>query len=142
MKWSYQRFSQTNQMRPSKRLWCREWSRWINNFLCWELKENRVEIFLNHFFWSFFCCVQVSILQLCFQLCLHLYFIAVYFYIWPCQNVSFIRMGILVSLNLVVTKRSHILKQTWSWKMQVCLSMCDLFVTTKHLSLKGTPADI
>ena len=27
-------------------------------------------------------------------------------------------------------KRSHILKQTCSWKLQVCLSMCDLFVTS------------
>ena len=29
-------------------------------------------------------------------------------------------------------KRSHILKQTYTWKLQVCLSMCDLFVTTGH----------
>ena len=33
---------------------------------------------------------------------------------------------------LVVTKRSHILKQTFSWKLQVCLSMCDIFVTTRR----------
>ena len=37
---------------------------------------------------------------------------------------------------LVVTKRSHILKQTWSWtlivQLQVCVSMCDFFVTTRH----------
>ena len=32
----------------------------------------------------------------------------------------------------MVTKRSHILKQTCSCQPQVCLSMCDLFVTTKH----------
>ena len=31
----------------------------------------------------------------------------------------------------MVTKRSHILKQTCSWKLQVCLSTCDLFVTTR-----------
>ena len=29
-------------------------------------------------------------------------------------------------------KRSHILKQTCSWKVQACLIMCDLFVTARH----------
>ena len=33
----------------------------------------------------------------------------------------------------MVTKRSHILKQTCKWKLQVCLSMCDLFVALKKL---------
>ena len=31
----------------------------------------------------------------------------------------------------MVTKRSHIVKQTSSFQRQVCLSMCDLFVTTR-----------
>ena len=30
------------------------------------------------------------------------------------------------------TKRSHIFKQTCNFQLQVCLSVCDLFVTTKH----------
>ena len=29
-------------------------------------------------------------------------------------------------------KRSHVLKQSCSFQLQVCLSMCDLFVTTRH----------
>ena len=33
---------------------------------------------------------------------------------------------------LVVTKRSHILKQTWSQKLPDSLSMCDLFITTRR----------
>ena len=33
---------------------------------------------------------------------------------------------------LVVTKMWHILKQTCSFQMQVCLSICNLFVTTGH----------
>ena len=32
----------------------------------------------------------------------------------------------------MVTKRSHILKQTCSFELQVCLNMCDLYVTTRH----------
>ena len=36
----------------------------------------------------------------------------------------------------MVTKRSHVLKKTCSWKLQVCLSMCDLFVTTRHQRVK------
>ena len=32
----------------------------------------------------------------------------------------------------MVTKRSDILKQTCSFQMQVCLNMCDLFVTMRH----------
>ena len=40
----------------------------------------------------------------------------------------------------MVTKRSHILKQTCSWtlsvQLQVCLSMCDLFVITRHERIK------
>ena len=34
---------------------------------------------------------------------------------------------------LVVTKRSHILKQTYIFQLQLCLSMCHFFVTTGHL---------
>ena len=34
------------------------------------------------------------------------------------------------------TKRSHILKQTYSWKLQVCLSMCDLLVDTRYQRVK------
>ena len=33
---------------------------------------------------------------------------------------------------LVVTKRSHILEQNCGWNLQVGLSRCDLFVTTRH----------
>ena len=32
----------------------------------------------------------------------------------------------------LVTKRSHILKETCSFELQVCLSICDFFVTTRH----------
>ena len=36
-------------------------------------------------------------------------------------------------LNLwLSTERSRILKQICSWKLQVCLSMCDLLVETRH----------
>ena len=43
---------------------------------------------------------------------------------------------------MVCTKRSHILKQTWSWKLknwklQVCLSACDLLVDNKHQRVKS-----
>ena len=34
------------------------------------------------------------------------------------------------------TKRSHILKQTYSWKLQVCLSMCDHLVDIMHERVK------
>ena len=34
---------------------------------------------------------------------------------------------------LMSTKRLHILKQTCSWKLKVCLSMCDLSVDIRHL---------
>ena len=34
------------------------------------------------------------------------------------------------------TKRSHILKQTCSWKLQVCSSMCDLLVDIRHWRVK------
>ena len=37
----------------------------------------------------------------------------------------------------MVTKKSHILKQTWSFQLQICLSMCVLFVTTRHWRVKG-----
>ena len=37
---------------------------------------------------------------------------------------------------LVVAKRSHIFKQTGSFQLQVCLNMCDLFVTTRHYKFK------
>ena len=37
----------------------------------------------------------------------------------------------------MVTKRSHILKQTCSWKVQVCLSMCDLFLPPGIKGLNG-----
>ena len=30
------------------------------------------------------------------------------------------------------TKRSHILKQTCSFQLQVCLSMCDILVDIRH----------
>ena len=30
------------------------------------------------------------------------------------------------------TKRSHILKQTWSWRLQVCLSLCDVSVDNSY----------
>ena len=33
---------------------------------------------------------------------------------------------------LVSTKRSYILKHTWSSQLQVCLSMCDLLMDTRH----------
>ena len=33
---------------------------------------------------------------------------------------------------LVSTKRSYIFKQTCSWKLKVCLTMCDLLVDTRH----------
>ena len=33
---------------------------------------------------------------------------------------------------LISTKRSHILKQTCSFQLQVCLSMCDLLVDIRH----------
>ena len=36
----------------------------------------------------------------------------------------------------MVTERSYILKQTCSFQLQVCLSMCDLFVTTRHHRVK------
>ena len=36
----------------------------------------------------------------------------------------------------MVSKRSYILKQTCSFQLQVCLSMCDLFVTTRHYRVK------
>ena len=36
----------------------------------------------------------------------------------------------------MVTKRSYILKQTCSFQLQVFLSMCDLFVTTRHYRVK------
>ena len=40
-------------------------------------------------------------------------------------------------------KRSHILKQTCSFQLQVCLSMWDLFVTTRHQRVKiETPAHV
>ena len=34
------------------------------------------------------------------------------------------------------TKRSHILKQTCTWKLQVCLSMCDLLAGIRHQRVK------
>ena len=37
---------------------------------------------------------------------------------------------------LASTKRSHILKQTCNWKMQVCLSMCELLMDTKYWRVK------
>ena len=46
--------------------------------------------------------------------------------------IIFFSWGTFNPLMLVVTKRSHRLKQTCSWKLQVCLSLCDLFVTTRH----------
>ena len=46
-------------------------------------------------------------------------------FLWKCS----------IFINLLMPggkKRSHILKQTCSWKLQVCLNMCHLFVTTRH----------
>ena len=37
---------------------------------------------------------------------------------------------------LLVTKRSHMLKQTCSWKLQVCLSMSDFFLPPDIKDLK------
>ena len=34
-------------------------------------------------------------------------------------------------------KSSHILKQICSFQLQVCFSMCDLFVTTRHQRVNG-----
>ena len=34
------------------------------------------------------------------------------------------------------TKRSHIIKQTCSLNLQVCLSMCNIFVNTRHERVK------
>ena len=45
------------------------------------------------------------------------------------SKISFINLG------LVTTIRSHILKQTCSWKLEVCLSMCDLSVNTLLLQV-------
>ena len=53
------------------------------------------------------------------------------FLLWFWLSV-WIDICILTLWCLVVTKRSHILKQTCSWKLQVCLSMYDLSVTTRH----------
>ena len=36
----------------------------------------------------------------------------------------------------MVTKRSHIIKQTCRFHPHVCLSMCGLFVTTRHERVK------
>ena len=38
---------------------------------------------------------------------------------------------------LVSTKRSHILKQICSFQLQVCLSVCELLVDTRHQALQG-----
>ena len=50
--------------------------------------------------------------------------------------ITCITQLILTLQCLVVTKWSRILKQTCSWtlsvQLQVCLSMCDLFVTTRY----------
>ena len=43
------------------------------------------------------------------------------------------------SFNLLMpgaNKKARILKQTCSFQLQVCLSMCDLFVTTRHQRVK------
>ena len=44
-------------------------------------------------------------------------------------------MYCLTLLILVSTKRSHVLKQAKSWKMQVCSSRCELLVDAKVKSL-------
>ena len=36
------------------------------------------------------------------------------------------------TLCLVSTKRPRILKQTCTFQLQICLSMCDLLVDTRH----------
>ena len=48
--------------------------------------------------------------------------------------VRFVYFVILRTVLIVpiVTKRSHILKKTCSWRLQVCLSMCNLFVTQEQ----------
>ena len=46
--------------------------------------------------------------------------------------LDFASFKLLTLSCLVVTKRSTILKQTCSFQLQVCLSMCDLFVTTRY----------
>ena len=44
--------------------------------------------------------------------------------------------NILTLYCLVVANRSHTIKQTCSFQLQVCISMCDLFVTTRHWRVK------
>ena len=53
------------------------------------------------------------------------------------QNAyKYIHVQFMLTLSyLVVTKRSHILKQTCRWKPQVCWSTCDIFCC--HQTLKG-----
>ena len=40
--------------------------------------------------------------------------------------------NLLIHQRLVSTKRLHILKQTCSFQLHVCLSMCDLLVDSRH----------
>ena len=47
------------------------------------------------------------------------------------QNTEDIRIRILTLEHLMFTKKSYILKQKCSWKLQVCLSMYNLFVDTR-----------
>ena len=46
--------------------------------------------------------------------------------------ISSRRFPFLTLLCMVSTKRSHVLKQTCSFQLQACLSMCDLLVDTRH----------
>ena len=46
--------------------------------------------------------------------------------------ISSRRISLLTLLCLVSNKRSHVLKQTCSFQLQACLSMCDLLVDTRH----------
>ena len=43
-----------------------------------------------------------------------------------------ILLSFLQFYSLVSTERSHILKQTGSFQLQVCLGMCGFLVNNKH----------
>ena len=43
----------------------------------------------------------------------------------------------LTLYRLVSTKRLHILKETYSWKLQICLSVCNLLLDTRHSRVKS-----
>ena len=64
-------------------------------------------------------------------------FIVVIIFVLPLRFLSLTLENKPEKTFLAVTKMSHILKQTWSFQLQVCLSMCDLFVTTRHKRVKN-----